>query len=420
MNLVELDKALRKLRLSGMANVLETRLLQAQTEQMAPIDLLAALVSDELQRREDRLLERRHKQARFRDPDRALDGFDFDFNKKINRALVFELATARFIAKREDILLVGPTRYREESPRPGHRTRRHPAGLPRPLPRNAHLPRRTRRGDARRDPQGIPRRAGPRAPAHHRRPRHAQAATHRRRGPARADHAPLRAGLDDAHLQPAGRRVGEAARRHRRGHRTARPAPASRTRAQVRAAQLAHPGADHPGRVDGRRVTVGSRSDIAPASEGVRSFPPVAPALRSRAEDSRAANVNAHPDVVRARDGAASRRAWRNHRCRTTPPSPRAPDEPSAALEWSLDGTPASVRRRRPHRPAQPAVPSREGTPTGHDQHQRPARNPPGAEPERPSIRSEHYLADAVADQCARIHRLRLDRAADRFTGSVT
>ena len=108
MNLVELDQALRKLRLSGMADVLETRLLQAQTEQMAPIDLLAALVTDELQRREDRLLARRHKQARFRDPDRSLDGFDFVFNKKINRALVFELATARFVAQREDALLIDP------------------------------------------------------------------------------------------------------------------------------------------------------------------------------------------------------------------------------------------------------------------------------------------------------------------------
>ena len=59
-------------------------------------------------RRQDRLLARRHKQARFRDPDRALDGFDFAFNKKINRALVFELATARFVAQREDALLLGP------------------------------------------------------------------------------------------------------------------------------------------------------------------------------------------------------------------------------------------------------------------------------------------------------------------------
>jgi DNA replication protein DnaC len=108
MNLVELDHALRKLRLSGMAAVLESRLRQAQSEKMAPIDLVSTLVGDELLRREDRLLERRHKAARFRDPDRSLDTFDFDFNKKMNRALVHELATARFVAQREDALFLGP------------------------------------------------------------------------------------------------------------------------------------------------------------------------------------------------------------------------------------------------------------------------------------------------------------------------
>jgi len=108
MNLVELDRALRKLRLSGMADVLETRLRQAQSEKMAPLDVVSALVTDELQRRQDRLFERRTKQARFRDPERSLDSFDFDFNKKMNRALVYELATARFVAQREDALFLGP------------------------------------------------------------------------------------------------------------------------------------------------------------------------------------------------------------------------------------------------------------------------------------------------------------------------
>ena len=122
-----------------------------------------------------------------------------------------------------------------------------------------------------------------------------------------------------------------------------------------------------------------------------RSVPAVRQVLqRSRAEDSRAANFNAHPDVVPARDSAASRRAWRSNRHRPAPPSPRAPDEPSAALEWSLDGTPASVRRRRPHRPAQPAVPSREGTPARHDQYRRPARNPPSVD--GPSLRLVCFL----------------------------
>ena len=67
MNLAELQRAMRQLRLGGMAAVLETRLHQAQAEPMAPIDLISCLVSDELTRRGDRLLERRRKQAGFRD-----------------------------------------------------------------------------------------------------------------------------------------------------------------------------------------------------------------------------------------------------------------------------------------------------------------------------------------------------------------
>jgi len=88
--------------------VLETRLHQAQAEAMAPIDLLSCLVTDELTRRGERLLERRRKQAAFRDPQRSPDNFDFNFNPKMNRSLVFDLATGAFIGKREDALFLGP------------------------------------------------------------------------------------------------------------------------------------------------------------------------------------------------------------------------------------------------------------------------------------------------------------------------
>ena len=108
MNLIELDTALRKLRLSGMAEVLEARLRQAQSERQVPIDLVSALVSDELVRRQDRLIQRRVQQAGFRDVDRALDTFDLDFNKKMNRALIHDLATGRFVQQREDVLFLGP------------------------------------------------------------------------------------------------------------------------------------------------------------------------------------------------------------------------------------------------------------------------------------------------------------------------
>lgn len=108
MNLIELNRALKQLRLGGMAAVLETRLLQAQDQSMAPIDLVSCLISDELSRRSNRLLQRRQKQAQFRDPQKTLDNFDFTFNKKLNRSLVFDLATAGFIAKHEDALFLGP------------------------------------------------------------------------------------------------------------------------------------------------------------------------------------------------------------------------------------------------------------------------------------------------------------------------
>ncbi len=108
MNLIELERALRQLRLGGIAAVLETRLHQAQAEAMAPIDLISCLIADELTRRSERLLERRRKQAAFRDPNRTLDNFDFTFNPKMNRSLVFDLATCVFIGKREDALFLGP------------------------------------------------------------------------------------------------------------------------------------------------------------------------------------------------------------------------------------------------------------------------------------------------------------------------
>jgi DNA replication protein DnaC len=105
---MELERALRQLRLGGIATVLETRLHQAQAEPMAPIDLISCLVADELNRRSERLLDRRRKQAAFRDPHKTLDNFDFSFNPKMNRSLVFDLATCAFVGRREDALFLGP------------------------------------------------------------------------------------------------------------------------------------------------------------------------------------------------------------------------------------------------------------------------------------------------------------------------
>jgi DNA replication protein DnaC len=108
MNVIELQRALRQLRCSGMALGLEARLLEAQAEKLVPLDFLSRLVQDELVRRQDRLLERRVKQAGFRDVGKRVDTSDFEFNKKMPRALVFELATASWITQHADALFLGP------------------------------------------------------------------------------------------------------------------------------------------------------------------------------------------------------------------------------------------------------------------------------------------------------------------------
>jgi DNA replication protein DnaC len=102
----ELDRALRQLRLGGMAEVLTLRAQQARAENLGPLDFIGLLVHDELQRRRDRLVERRVKAAGFRD-NKTIDTFDFKFNSGIDRALVFELANGRFIEQHADALILG-------------------------------------------------------------------------------------------------------------------------------------------------------------------------------------------------------------------------------------------------------------------------------------------------------------------------
>jgi DNA replication protein DnaC len=101
----ELDRSLRQLRLGGMADTLSVRAQQARAESLGPLDFLGLLVHDELQRRRDRLLARRIKAAGFRDQ-KTLDSFDWKFNT-LDRALIFELASGRFIEQHEDALLLG-------------------------------------------------------------------------------------------------------------------------------------------------------------------------------------------------------------------------------------------------------------------------------------------------------------------------
>lgn len=98
---------LRHLRLSGMAEALPGRLTQAQAVPLAHLDFLELLVDDELAKRSDRLFARRLKQAEIHQI-KELKDFDWSFNPKLPKATIAELASARFVAAHEGVLLIGP------------------------------------------------------------------------------------------------------------------------------------------------------------------------------------------------------------------------------------------------------------------------------------------------------------------------
>jgi len=102
-----MQTALRKLRLSGLAQTLDIRLQEAASHGLNHTEFLELVLQDELAIRADRQLGRRIKAASFREQ-RTLEEFDFAFNPSINKKQIFELATCRFVREAKDLLLLGP------------------------------------------------------------------------------------------------------------------------------------------------------------------------------------------------------------------------------------------------------------------------------------------------------------------------
>jgi len=99
--------ALKRLRLSGMAESLDVRLQEASGNHLSHVEFLELVLQDELAVRSERLIRRRVKAAAFREL-KTLEDFDWTFNTSIKRKQVYDLATGRFIRENKDVLLLGP------------------------------------------------------------------------------------------------------------------------------------------------------------------------------------------------------------------------------------------------------------------------------------------------------------------------
>ena len=104
----QLKSQFKALKLSGIAETIELRIMEAQNNQLAYTELLTMILNDEIETRQSRKLQRLISHAHL-DAGKTIESFDFTFNPSINASLIRELATCRFIEKGENIFLLGPT-----------------------------------------------------------------------------------------------------------------------------------------------------------------------------------------------------------------------------------------------------------------------------------------------------------------------
>jgi DNA replication protein DnaC len=106
MSMIEIEKALKLLRLSGVRATLETRVLEAQVANLSFLETFSTLLQDKLDRRQSRLLERRYQLSGL-DERASLAEFDWGYNPKIPKRTCFELHTLKFVAEGDSAILIG-------------------------------------------------------------------------------------------------------------------------------------------------------------------------------------------------------------------------------------------------------------------------------------------------------------------------
>jgi DNA replication protein DnaC len=104
----EINTLLKQLKLSHVIDYLPQRNREAIERKLAYPEFLSLLLQDETLGRDNKKLQARIKRASLRG-DKTLENFNFDFNPKINRAQIQELASCRFITEKSPVLIVGPT-----------------------------------------------------------------------------------------------------------------------------------------------------------------------------------------------------------------------------------------------------------------------------------------------------------------------
>ena len=103
-----ITKKLNRLKMGKMAALLEQRLDQATKEKWSYSTFFEALLTDEIESRNQKNLTLRLAKSHL-NQSKTMETFDFDFNPKIEAAVIRELASCEFIEKKQNVFILGPS-----------------------------------------------------------------------------------------------------------------------------------------------------------------------------------------------------------------------------------------------------------------------------------------------------------------------
>lgn len=103
----DLSRVLRRLKLGGVQHTLELRQRQAVDENLDCVEFLFRVLHDEVERRDGKKQQEMILRAGFEN-ERTLEVFKWNFNAKVPKSRIIDLATAHFVDRHENVLFVGP------------------------------------------------------------------------------------------------------------------------------------------------------------------------------------------------------------------------------------------------------------------------------------------------------------------------
>ncbi len=104
--MIEINKKLAKLKLSGFVKSIESRNSYALENKLSYIEFLELLIEDELANRTSNSYRKRFVKSKLNE-EKSIISYDFKYQPELDKRLVMDLASLRFIDEKKNIVLMG-------------------------------------------------------------------------------------------------------------------------------------------------------------------------------------------------------------------------------------------------------------------------------------------------------------------------